>query len=160
MPAPASHQPNIRLEAESDPLTIAVWEAVNRIKDPCHALMGHDVSIVDLGLINRVDLVGDCLEVGITFTDTSCTFAYKIINALEDLAPTLPGVSSVKVTTETYPLWTEARLSPRARAFHARTAKAFGLSHRELRADAASSSIKSNANDSASEHVMRSETDE
>jgi metal-sulfur cluster biosynthetic enzyme len=160
MPVPASHHPDIRLEAKSDPLTIAVWEAVNRIKDPCHALMGHDVSIVDLGLINRVDLVGDCLEVGITFTDTSCTFAYKIINALEDLAPNLPGVASVKVTTETYPLWTEARLSPRARAFHARTAEAFGLKHRELRAHTESSPRTSNSSECASQSVVRSEIDE
>lgn len=159
MPVSASNHPSIRIEAENDPLTAAVWEALNNIKDPCHVLMGHDLSIVDLGIINRVDLVGDCLEIGVTFTDNSCTFAYRIINALEDLAATLPGVSSVKVVTETYPLWTEARLSPKAREFHARTAAAFGLRHSDLRADL-QASTGSRSDGSASEHVMRSESDE
>jgi metal-sulfur cluster biosynthetic enzyme len=123
----------LTFETPDDPLASAVWKALNEIKDPCHVLSGNDLSIVDLGLINRVDIVGDRLEVGITFTETSCVFAYRIVHALEDLAPTLPGVSSVKVVPETYPLWTEARLSAKARALYADKAAMFGFVHNKLR---------------------------
>jgi len=124
--SPPSHS-DLTFETPEDPLAAAVWNALNEIKDPCHLLAGHDLSIVDLGLINRVDVICDRLEVGITFTDTSCVFAYKIVHALEDLAPTLPGVTSVKVVPETYPIWTESRLTPKARALYADKAAMFGF---------------------------------
>ena len=126
---------DLTLETPDDPLAAAVWTALNGIKDPCHVLCGNDLSIVDLGLINRVDVVGDKLEVGITFTDTSCTFAYKIVNALEDLAPQFPGVTAVKVVPETYPIWTEKRLSAKAKALYADKAAMFGFVHNPLRPD-------------------------
>lgn len=119
-------------EAPDEPLAAKVWTALNEIRDPCHALCDNDLSIVDLGLINRVDLIDDKLEVGITFTESNCTFAYRIIHALEDLAPTL-GVSEVKVVPESYPLWTEARLSAKAKALYADKAKMFGFVHNPLR---------------------------
>jgi metal-sulfur cluster biosynthetic enzyme len=108
-------------------LAAAVRRALDRIKDPCHLLSGHDLSIVDLGLVNRVDLVGDTVEVGLTFTDSTCLFAYKIIQELEDLAPSLPGIAAVKVVAEPFPLWDESRLSDRARALYADKRTQFGL---------------------------------
>lgn|SRR5512138_946465 len=157
----SSVNPNLAIETEDDPLSIAIWEALNRVKDPCHQLMGSDLSIVDLGLVNRVDLVGDCLEIGITFTDASCTFAYRIINALEDLAPSLPGICSVKVVAETFPQWTEARLGPKARALHAEKATSFGLKHRSLRTEARSQGpTESRLNYRASGDWMRSTSNE
>ena len=132
MTATAPNAAELTIDAPDEPLAAKIWTALNEIRDPCHALCDNDLSIVDLGLINRVDLIDERLEVGITFTESNCTFAYRIIHALEDLAPTL-GVSEVKVVPETYPIWTEARLSAKARALYADKAKMFGFVHNPLR---------------------------
>jgi metal-sulfur cluster biosynthetic enzyme len=112
-------------------LAHTIWAKLDSIKDPCHVLSGHDLSIVDLGLVNRVDVVDDQIEVGITFTDSTCLFAYKIIGALEDLA--IPGVRQVRVVPEPFPLWDESRLSAKARALYADKARQFGF-HEIVRA--------------------------
>ena len=49
-------------------------------------LSGHDLSILDLGLVNRVDIADGRAEVGLTLTEVSCTFAYRIIEQIEALA--------------------------------------------------------------------------
>lgn len=108
-------------------IAAAIWSALDRIKDPCHLLSGHDLSIVDLGLINRVDLIGDQVEVGITFTDSTCLFAYRIIADLEDIVPKLHEIRSVKVIPEPFPLWDESRLSDKARALYAEKKTMFGF---------------------------------
>jgi metal-sulfur cluster biosynthetic enzyme len=107
--------------------TDAVWRALATIGDPCHVLSGHDLSIVDLGLVNRVDLAGDSVEVGVTFTDPSCVFAYRIIEAMEDLAPRLRGIREIRVVPEHYPMWTEDRMSDKARRMFADKRVNFGI---------------------------------
>jgi metal-sulfur cluster biosynthetic enzyme len=111
----------------SDPAVAAVWALLNNVPDPCHALSGHDLSIVDLGLINSVSRDGETIRINVTFTDPSCVFSYKIIMDLEDLAATLDGVSDITVTSDPYPLWTEDRLSDKARHLFADKRRRFGV---------------------------------
>lgn len=110
----------------TDTAIAAVWSLLNGIPDPCHALSGHDLSIVDLGLINDVVREGDAIRISITFTDPTCVFSYKIIMDLEDLAATLGGVSEITVRSDPYPLWTEDRLSDKARQLFADKRHRFG----------------------------------
>lgn len=109
-----------------DPAIDVVWEALDHIADPCHALSGHDLSIVDLGLVNDVSRKDDIIEVSVTFTDPSCIFSYQIIMDLEDMAQSLDGVSEIKVTSDPYPLWTEDRLSDKAKALFLEKRHRFG----------------------------------
>ena len=111
----------------SDPAIAAVWSLLNRIPDPCHALSGHDLSIVDLGLINEITRDGETIRVSVTFTDPSCVFSYKSIMDMEDLAATLDGVSGITVSADPYPLWTEDRLSDKARTLFAEKRTRFGF---------------------------------
>ncbi len=104
-----------------------VWDALSGIADPCHALSGHDLSIVDLGLINDVTRRDDIIEVSVTFTDPSCVFSYQIIMDLEDLAQSLDGVSEIKVTSDPYPMWTEDRLSDKAKALFLTKRRTFAV---------------------------------
>lgn len=110
----------------ADTAIAAVWSLLKSVPDPCHALSGHDLSIVDLGLINDVVREGDVLRISLTFTDPTCVFSYKIIMDLEDLAATLDGVSQITVTSDPYPLWTEDRLSDKARQLFADKRHRFG----------------------------------
>lgn len=111
----------------SDPAIAQVWEALERVSDPCHVLSGHPLSIVDLGLINSVTRQDDVIQVSVTFTDPSCVFSYKIIMDLEDLANSLGGVSEIKVRSDPYPLWTEDRLSEKAKTLFSEKRIKFGL---------------------------------
>ena len=112
----------------SDPAVAAVWALLDTIPDPCHALSGHDLSIVDLGLINGISRDGGSIRISVTFTDPNCVFSYKIIMDLEDLAATLDGVSDISVSADPYPLWTEDRLSDKARDLFADKRTRFGIS--------------------------------
>ncbi len=104
----------------------AVWRSLNEVKDPCNVLSGHDLSIVDMGLINRVEIVDDGIEVGVTFTEPACLFGYRIIEDIEDLAAALPGVAKIRVVPEPFPLWDESRLSKKAREIYAHKKARFG----------------------------------
>lgn len=101
------------------------WKALANIKDPCCVLSGRDFSIVDLGLVNRVELIGGVLEVGITLTDIGCEFAHRIFRDIEALVEVLPGVSEVRVVPEILPMWTTDRLGANARAAWSARSKAF-----------------------------------
>jgi metal-sulfur cluster biosynthetic enzyme len=103
-----------------------VWRALDGVKDPCNVLSGHDLSIVDMGLINSVETIDDGVEIGITFTEPGCLFGYRIIEDIEDLAATLPGVSQISVVPEPFPLWDESRLNLKAREVYAAKKAQFG----------------------------------
>lgn len=96
-----------------------VWRALETVRDPCHEISGHDLSIVDLGLVNWVARRGDAIHVSLTFTEPTCVFAWRIVNELEDLAPQLPGVARVEVVVEHLPIWEPDRMNDRARTLFA-----------------------------------------
>ena len=101
---------------EQDAVVLAFVEALDSVPDPCCILSGKNLSILDLGLINRVEREGDTVTVGITLTDTMCEFSLKIFTDIEGLADVVPGVAEVKVVPEVVPIWSAERLSERAAA--------------------------------------------
>jgi len=104
----------------------AVLAALGKIIDPCMALSGKTLSILDMGLINTIEETSDgVIEVRITYTEPTCTFAYRIIGALEDLHKDIPGVTAVKVISEPLPQWGKHRLSRKARKLFSSDSKAF-----------------------------------
>lgn len=111
--------PALACDDGTDGIVQAVWRALGNVKDPCNVLSGHDLSIVDMGLVNRVQISGDLVEVGVTFTEPGCVFGYRIIEDMEDLAAGLRGVGKIQVIPEPFPLWDESRLSPKARSVYA-----------------------------------------
>ena len=102
------------VQQEQDPIIVAFIEALDSIPDPCCILSGKNLSILDLGLINRIERQGDTVTVGITLTDTMCEFSFKIFADIEALAEVVPGVVEVKVVPEVVPIWSAERLSDRA----------------------------------------------
>lgn len=104
--------------ADDDPLLQDAWRRIQRIEDPCHALSDYPLSIADLGIVNRIELVGADIEVGLTYTEMGCTFAHRIVAGLEDELGTIPGVHAVRVIYEPFPPWHPNRLSERARSVY------------------------------------------
>lgn len=96
----------------------SAMQALDGIKDPCITACGYDISIVDLGLIGKVDIDGRKATVEITFTEPGCMFTHKIITQIE-AALTAAGADEVIAVPQWLPMWTEDRMKPNA-------AKAFG----------------------------------
>ena len=117
---------NAPVDTDTANLIADVWNALDEISDPCHALSGQGLSILDLGLVNSVELVDDNIEVGITLTEVSCTFSYKIMQDIRALGADFPEVTSFRVIIQPWPAWTPDRLSERARNHYAQTRLAFG----------------------------------
>ncbi len=103
---------------------------MDRVRDPCHVLSGHDLSILDLGLVNRVTRVDDAIEVGVTLTEIGCTFGYRILQDIEALSAGISGQALIRVVVEPFPLWTPDRLTERARTHHQNAKLASGLMSR------------------------------
>ena len=115
------------IDRPSEDAQIAVvWDALDGVRDPCHVLSGHDLSILDLGLVNRVTRRGSTIEVGVTFTEVGCTFGYRILEDIEALGAALPDVVELRAVVEPFPMWTPERLSERAKAYHQTAKLAFG----------------------------------
>lgn len=102
-----------------DPVLLAVWQRVRAIEDPCHVLANYPVTLVDLGVINRVEIDGGYVEIGLTYTELGCAFAPRILQRLEDEVMAVPGVVSMDVVYEPDPPWTPDRMSPKARQLYA-----------------------------------------
>jgi len=89
----------------------AVWVALAEVLDPCMAAGGHRVSVVDLGLITRVNLDSEGVEIGITFTEVGCPFTHRVIDRIESTVLGLGFFKSVRVTPEWQPGWTPERMN-------------------------------------------------
>ncbi len=94
----------------------AVWEALGTVMDPCCAAGGHRISIVDLGLISRVDVIADTVEIGITFTEVGCPFTHRVIDRIESSVLALDCFRAVQVVPEWKPAWTPERMNEHARS--------------------------------------------
>jgi metal-sulfur cluster biosynthetic enzyme len=99
----------------ADPRWDGVWRALEGIKDPCMTAAGMDLSIVDLGLITRVEERDGRLEVGITFTDTGCQFTHRVMAAIYDEVEALDVGMPLDVVVEWRPVWQEHMANERGR---------------------------------------------
>jgi metal-sulfur cluster biosynthetic enzyme len=105
-------------ELADDPLLAEIWRRVQSVEDPCHVLAGYPLTIADLGIVNRVELDGGYVEIGITYTELGCSFAPRILQRLEQELSTVSGVTSMDVVYEPFPPWTPDRMSPRAQELY------------------------------------------
>jgi metal-sulfur cluster biosynthetic enzyme len=109
---------------------LPLWQALAEVADPCQQACGYPLSIVDLGIVNGVASDAGHVTVSLTFTESSCTFAFRIIEEIEDRLAQLPGVRRVEVAIEPFPPWEPSRLSERARQVHAQSRLRFGPARR------------------------------
>ncbi len=102
-----------------DAVLLEVWRRIRAIEDPCHVLADYPLTLVDLGVINRIDLDQGYVEVGLTYTEIGCTFAPRILQRLEEEVMAVPGIESMDVVYEPFPPWSPDRMSPRAQRLYA-----------------------------------------
>ena len=90
-----------------------VREALRDVYDPCCADRG--ISIVDMGVVEDVRVLGAHVEVDLVLTTGWCPFVASMSSAIPDRLHSVDGVESVDVRVVWDPVWTQDRLSPSAR---------------------------------------------
>ena len=93
-------------------LTDAANKAVAGVDDPEYP----GVSIVDLGLVERVDVTGNGrASIGLVPTFSGCPALDVIAADVRDAVSAVTGVTSVEVRWLTSPTWSSDRITARAR---------------------------------------------
>ena len=100
-------------------IELAVWEALATVPDPEIPA----VSVVDMGMIKRVDVDGNEVRVTVLPTFTGCPAIGVIKQDVGAAVAALSGVESVTVETTFDPPWTTDRITDAGRA----KLKEFGL---------------------------------
>lgn len=88
-----------------------VWQALRRVYDP-----EVGINIVDLGLVYRLEWVGDCLQADLTMTSPACPMGESIASEAEAaLQACLPAGCEVQLQLVWEPPWSPERMSEKAR---------------------------------------------
>lgn len=87
----------------------AVWSALAGVDDPELPL-----SIVDLGLIRRLEIAAGRVAVGVTYTSLACPCNDMIREDVEAAVRSVPGVRAVRVDEVLEP-WSRADVTPQGR---------------------------------------------
>jgi len=93
-----------------DPTNAEIRAALEAVLDP---ELG--ISVVDLGLVYRVEAAGNRIEVDLTTTSPGCPAAGRIASEVEQALRTGFEDADVEVSLVWDPPWTPDRLSPAGR---------------------------------------------
>jgi metal-sulfur cluster biosynthetic enzyme len=91
-----------------------IFAALRRCYDPC--CKEKQISIVDMGLVERVRIDGTQVDIDIVLTSGWCPFSMHMLTMIEHEVGALDGVGVVKVNITWDRVWTPERLSEDARA--------------------------------------------
>jgi len=100
-------------------IELSVWDALAGVPDPEIPA----VSVVDMGMIERVEVDGATVRVTVLPTFTGCPAIAVIKEDVASAVAKVGDVEAVEVTTTFDPPWTTARISQQGRA----RLKEFGL---------------------------------
>ena len=95
-----------------------MWEALSRITDP-----EMPVSLVDMGMVYRVEVRDGVAEIDLTFTSIGCPAMDMILGDVREAVAALPGIDRVELEVVWSPPWTKDRLTAKGRTL----LSAFGL---------------------------------
>ncbi|MFB6311842.1 MAG: metal-sulfur cluster assembly factor [Salinirussus sp.] len=88
-----------------------VQAALREVLDPCSCFTEEPIDIVDLGLVETVDIDGNCVTVEILPTSPGCTYMPYIEADIEDRVGALSFVETVVVEQVTDRIWTRERMA-------------------------------------------------
>lgn len=93
----------------------AVEAALRGVVDPCSAMSGVDVDIVDMGIVRTIAIEGGRVDVELQLTDGTCYFSFHLARLAKEAVEALPGVEEVDVQLVAKELWTPEKIAPEAR---------------------------------------------
>jgi metal-sulfur cluster biosynthetic enzyme len=98
---------------EVSPDREAVIRALDECYDPC--CRDRRISVVDMGLIESVEIMGREVRIEMVLTTGWCPFASRLLEMVEEEVGKLPAVDAVEVEVVWDPAWTPERMSGSAR---------------------------------------------
>lgn len=87
-----------------------VWDELSGITDP-----EMPVSLVDMGMVYRVEVRDGVAEIDLTFTSIGCPAMDMILEDVRAAVGAIPGIDRVEVEVVWSPPWTKERLTSRGR---------------------------------------------
>jgi metal-sulfur cluster biosynthetic enzyme len=94
-----------------------VLELLDEVLDPCATAAGVRGSIVDMGLVRRVEVTptpdGAAVSLAIGVTEPTCIMYHAFARDADRILRNHPGVASVEIDLADYEPWTELDMSPR-----------------------------------------------
>jgi metal-sulfur cluster biosynthetic enzyme len=90
--------------------------ALGTVLDPCGEFNGTMLSLVDLGMIDRVHERHGHVMVRLFLDDPTCIYFFEITRRLREALTAIAGVREVEFEVKTDEMWTEDQLSERGRA--------------------------------------------
>lgn len=86
-----------------------ILSALRTVYDPC--CKEKEISVVDMGLIESINLDGETAKVELVLTSGWCPFAVDLLGMIQDKVESLPGVEGVEVEVIWDTAWSPERLS-------------------------------------------------
>jgi metal-sulfur cluster biosynthetic enzyme len=103
------------LSVECDPamtdvaLIARIKARLERVTEPCSIAFGKPISIVEMGLIERIEVTESLAEVTLCLTDAACVHFAGMQRFIRDELLELPEISTVEVRQTLDQLWTPDR---------------------------------------------------
>lgn len=87
-------------ETSAEATVDRVKDRLDEVIDPCSAGNGTNLSIVEMGLLDTIDVDGGDVTVNIHLTSPGCMMIPYFMEEIERRVVALPGVDSVTVETD------------------------------------------------------------
>jgi metal-sulfur cluster biosynthetic enzyme len=99
----------------TEPSPLAVRERLDDIVDPCSEARGTDISIVEMGLLKRIEIDEGAVHVELRITSPSCMMVGYFIEQAQRRVGTLEGVEEVTLSTDAGLSWTDDMMAESAK---------------------------------------------
>ena len=98
-----------------EPSALAVREELDGIVDPCSEARGTDISIVEMGLLKRIEVDGGSVHIELRITSPSCMMVGYFIERANERVGDLPGVEEVTLSTDAGLAWRDEMMAEEAK---------------------------------------------
>ena len=108
-----------------------VMAAIDTVLDPCSVFNGTRLSLIELGMVERVTIEDEGrVHILLFLDDPTCMLFFEINRMLDEAVRKVPGVTKVSVEIKADDIWTEDRMTTTGRT----RLEAFRAKRREVRA--------------------------
>lgn len=115
-----------------------VLERLGTVVDPCMEAAGLGLSLVDLGIVRRVEVSEREIAVELGLTEPGCGFTHALVTSVEDALAELDHGRELNVSFNWSVPWTETMMTDAGRAvFGAARERSVAVLHRRDRETAA-----------------------
>jgi metal-sulfur cluster biosynthetic enzyme len=99
-----------------EPSDLTVWQALERVVDPCSIATGVPINLVAMGLVKEVRREGGQVYIALRLTSPICWQAANILRQINEQVSRVQGVGRVECEIDPYAEWTPDMIESRYRS--------------------------------------------